>query len=225
MKLKSSIIAACIAKILAEDQPKGRKINQTKSMLSIRLGITEQDAKDLVKNYGCYCYPQSSTQVGPAFNYHGDPLDELDSLCKKLYRAQKCIDIDSDEGNFFKPCTTDMAYAYTDDGLGNIVCLDEDSQNDVKAQTRKECKKTMCELEMDFTNRVAELYESGDFVRNEDYYKMGVAAYKLNCKAVIGNGNGSSQNLSCCGEGLSRKTYNPLFTQCCEEQVSSLGSC
>lgn len=194
----------------------GRKLGQTRSMLAIKLGLSEADAKQLLKGYGCFCYTQGQTSVGPAHNFHGQPLDELDQLCKKLYKAEKCINIDSTNGMYPKGCDIMQGTRFTDNGLGDVTC--DDDQN--------KCKIAMCEIENDFSSKVAALVNSG-FVLNPanliDWNDE--AGYRARCPAPgINNGSGPA-DMECCGQGLARTMYNPLITDCCDGKTASPGSC
>jgi len=197
----------------------GRKLGQAKGILSIMLGISEPDAKSFLRNYGCYCYPLMAQKAGPAFNYNGDPVDELDDLCKKLYRAQKCIDIDVADGVYETACDVEQGYGFFQKD-GDIVCGAEENQD---KDEKVACRINMCELEKDFASKVAALVNSG-FTHTESYKNMNEAQYQATCQKTKNN-SGSETELSCCGEGIARRTYNTITSECCDNRVESLGSC
>jgi hypothetical protein len=199
----------------------GRKLGQTKDILSVITGMSSQNAKNFLRNYGCYCYPLSAQKAGPAFNYNGDPVDELDDLCKKLYRAQKCIDIDVAEGNYETECTLDQGYGFYTDDNGQVVCGAEENQGE--RDDKVACRVDMCELEKDFAEKVAALINSG-YTHNNGFKNMDEAEYQASCPRTQ-NGNNAQVELSCCGTGISRRTYNTITSDCCDNRVESLGSC
>lgn len=220
--MKLSILSVFTVAVFAEEQKGGfRKLNQAKDMLAIKMGITDKEAKVLLRGYGCYCYPQNNNYVGPANGFNGEPVDELDRLCKQLYRAQRCLEIDSNNGEYPKICTVDQAYAYHQDNSGDIICGEENAP--VKQDTRKECKIDMCNLEKDFVAKVSDLFNSG-YSKNGAFDDMSETDYENTCTRLI-NAGGSPTELACCGTGIDRRTFNGLVNQCCNDQVSSLGSC
>lgn len=205
----------------SEDEIPGlRKLGQTKSMLATKLNIPEADAKNLLRGYGCFCYVQGSTSAGPAFKYHGEAVDPLDQLCKDLYKAEKCIGIDSLDGNYRKGCFVDQSTKFSNivnpDGTVSVICNDDQNQ----------CKEDMCNIENDFSSKVAELFNTGYQTNNS--FKIAwqdEAGYKSLCPAPERDDNGGMVAMSCCGKGLDRAIYNPLLSECCNEEISSLGSC
>merc|ERR1712048_385343 len=45
-----------------------------------------------IMKYGCYCFTSDrSSAIGPRFDYHGPPKDDLDAICYRLYKAQNCL--------------------------------------------------------------------------------------------------------------------------------------
>lgn len=230
MKFLSAITLSASA-ILANPTPNddcegpeclGRKLGQTKGMLAHKLGTSEEDANRLVRYYGCYCYSLGSKNVGPQNNFNGEPKDELDALCKKLYRSQKCIGIDNEDGLYDqdKTCDLDSAYQWYTDGNGNVVCEDPNAPK----KNPNACKINNCNLENDFTDKVVALLNSGSFTRNDDFYKWSESEYDQNCQRIPNQGNGG-RDLSCCGNGIDRKSYSVIANQCCNNELVSHGSC
>lgn len=217
-----SIVLAGLAAINAEETaitPAPRKLGQVKDMLAIKTGMSTQDAKNFLRNYGCYCYPLFAQKVG-SLQYNGEPVDELDDLCKKLYRAQKCIQIDVDNGRYEQDCSLDQGYGFFEED-GDFVCGAEENQDQMEKYA---CRINMCELEKDFASKVAALVDSG-FERNLDFRNMDEDSYAASCPRIP-NGGGSDTELACCGNGLARKTYNTLTSVCCDgTRVESFGSC
>lgn len=205
----------------SENGVNGRKLGQTRDMLAHYLDMDQNAAKNFMRNYGCYCYPLASQKVGPAFNYNAEPVDEMDHLCKKLWRAQKCIEIDSTNGVYEKACDVGQAYGmHLNEDTNELICGTEENQSQ---QDKLSCRFNMCELEKDFATKVADLVKSG-YERNQAYKNMNEEEYRNTCERVAGSG--AETELACCGTGLKRKTYNTLTSQCCDgDRVESFGSC
>jgi len=198
----------------------GRKLNQAKDMLAVVHNVSDKEAKNLLRNYGCFCYPQGQNFVGPTNGFNGEPVDELDRLCKQLFRAQRCLQIDSDNGEYPKECNNDQAYAFHLSN-GDVVCGEENASN--KQTVRKDCKIDMCELEKDFVTKVSDLFNNG-YVKNAAFENMSQNDYEATC-ARNSAGGGTQSELACCGAGIERRTYNSVVATCCNNEVSSLGSC
>lgn len=232
MKIKTAILSSYAAYASASSEstdaasstPAPRKMGQTKSMLAVILNMdSDDDAKALIKNYGCFCYPLGRKMVGPTLNFNGDPLDELDQLCKNMYRAQKCITIDAEDGEYKRECETSQGFAWYVDGTGAVQCGNIDDT--AKDRERKACKYTMCEIELDFAHKVASLFSNG-YSRNDDFFRMEETKYLSTCARTDNNGsNGQQQELACCGKGLDRRIFNNLVSDCCNDVVESIGTC
>ena len=158
-----------------------------------------------LNNYGCYCYPVKSNEVGPYQDYKGPPVDELDHLCKKFWISSKCLPEGCDR------TTAAYTYEWQDD---EVVCTDTN-----------ECLKAACELEVDFNDQVAFLITNTDFELNEDEYTTrSTVIYENICDGeakVIGSGPKDH----CCGVGIERKHYNEAIFQCCGDVIVSQGTC
>jgi hypothetical protein len=216
--------------------PGVRNLAMARSMLSeILTGNTLNGedpyklANSLIKEYGCFCYPEGQKTVGSKFNYHGAAVDEVDELCRNLFFKQKCFPIDSENG-FYDGinCETDNRFRWYMDNDTNLpVCGDRQDPN---YYARKPCKMNNCELEREFVIKVAELYQNG-YQANPDYKKMDDASYQAACPAVQGTPTGKSRDLQCCGTGNARRTYDSVIKECCldtngkETGVKIIGNC
>lgn len=186
-------------------------------------------ANSLIKDYGCYCYPDGQKTVGSKFNYHGPALDEVDELCRNLFFKQKCFPIDSANDVYGgNNCETDNRFRwYIDDNTNMPVCGDK---VDVNYYNRKPCKMNNCELEREFVIKIAELYENG-YDTNSAFKRMDDATYQSICPSSNGTPSGKSRDLQCCGTGTSRRTYDSVIKQCCQDQsgtetmVKIIGNC
>ena len=163
-------------------------------------------AKHALDNYGCYCHPVKSKNVGPHGDYNGPPLDELDHLCKKFWQAQRCLSEGCDS-------TTDFEDVW-DPSSSQHACLDTDS-----------CAREVCALEIDFNERVAALLASGAYTQDDNKGTKTEAAYNAICTASNKAVKQGPKN-ACCGNGIERKTFNDIMFDCCSDgSIKSMGTC
>jgi len=213
-----------------------RNLAMARSMLSELLTGKTKNGEDpynlansLIKNYGCFCYPDGQKTVGSRFNYHGAAVDEVDELCRNLFFKQKCFSIDSENGVYKGAnCEVDNRFRwYMDDATNLPVCGD---RQDVNYYNRKPCKMNNCELEREFVIKVAELYENG-YQANPAFKRMSDDEYQNFCPSAVGTPTGKSRDLQCCGTGTSRRTYDSVIKECCvdglgqETGVKIIGNC
>ena len=213
-----------------EFQGLGRNIKTTRDMLTVALnGLTGSDspayvAKILVKNYGCYCFTNGNKIVGSRFNYNGPAVDQLDNLCRNLYNKQKCLYLDAEEGLYNgQNCEATTKFEWYQDINGDIQC---GNPNDPSYVWRRPCKMNNCYLEREFVEGAVAWYTNSNFNMNTDYRNMNDSEYISTCGMGGQGGNGSHQELKCCGEGVERKTFNSLIKECCVDgSVAFIGSC
>jgi len=216
MKLSVLSLSTLIALALAQD---GKKLNNIKNMIPNLTDLTDVEARQFILKYGCYCYQADNRYVGPQNNYNGPGVDALDELCRDLFVAQRCLRIDSDTGKYPKTCDADdyFQWYYAD---GAITC----GREGVPAYAaRNPCQMDNCELEKDFIYKLSGLINSG-FERTDSFARMDDATYATTCTQGAG---GRSRELTseCCGTGVARKTFNSLIYTCCDDTITSLGSC
>merc|ERR1711990_188278 len=188
-------------------------------------------ANSLIKNYGCYCWPDGSKTVSSRFQYSGPGLDEVDKLCRSLYIKQKCLTIDARDGVYNgNDCEANNKFRwYHDSDSNQLFCGDE---FDIGYYERKPCKINNCELEREFVMGVYNLYVNENFEPNSEYKNMSDTEYKDFCPSnkVIGD-TSPDKMLGCCGEGTSRRPFNLIVKECCvndsgdETDVRFVGSC
>ena len=214
----ATTLLAALASASEDENVDGRKMGQTKSILAAILGISDTDAKALIKNYGCYCYPNNQNMVGPlsTTHYNGPAVDDMDAACKALFRSQRCLQFDIAEGTYSKACTVEEGFSYDSDNSSGVEVF-------TCSTSQSACKQAMCEMELDFANTIAGLVNNG-YAKDNQYFKMTNAEYAASCPTGLG-GSGNNTPMQCCGTGLNRKTYNPLIQTCCSEVISSLGTC
>ena len=88
----------------------------------------DQTIKEYLFQYGCYCFPNNFESTKSRFDYNSDSLDEIDELCRNLYRAQKCLKWDFDDGEKF--CDVSLDYVWyrnltkVEEGQDTLNCGD-----------------------------------------------------------------------------------------------------
>jgi len=177
------------------------------------------ETRKMLLKYGCYCFPGSFESSKPRHGYGGPGLDELDNACRDLYRSQKCIVEDFANNN--EECDPEVVYRWFNDN-GQVVCGDE---NDPAYATDplNSCAMQNCNVEREFAFRVKTITQ-GSWVSNPDIYDLQDSNYSNFCPATSSSGSGT-KTTACCGAGLSRKPFNSVVAQCCNNQVESFGSC
>lgn len=219
MKLISSAILALAAVNKAQqgNEVDGKKLQQTNLMLAHILPGAKQDAKDIVFRHGCYCFSRPGGLVGPRNGYHGAPLDELDALCRDLYRSQKCLPAD------IAGCHADQAYPFTKHAGGSVSCgPDPITSPKWASRPNNACKLQTCELELEFANAVNALVDSG-YVADPAVSYIKDADYDAACPAIATGIPPPA--LECCGNGIGRKPFNGVTNQCCNDLIVTPGSC
>ena len=207
-----------------EDNEAERSLWQQSNMLSKVLPDTFPELKDAfqtIYRYGCYCHQAELKMPASRNNYHGPPLDELDSLCRDSFRAQKCLSEEYDR-EFSTEDNTSRTYPwYIDENTNQIVCNNKNKPI-WKDREWNQFRLKNCLIEKEFVENVINLIQNG-YVQNVDYIKMGNWKYNQNCPAAIAVP--PPANNECCGSGLSRKPFNNAVKQCCNEEIVDMGSC
>ena len=205
----------------------GRKLNQIWNMLyHIEPSFnSEPDSRQFILKHGCYCHASGASPVGSRNGYHGAPLDELDALCRDLWRSQKCLNHEESDADDEK-CPTTVAYAFEkngdkDNNDASIACGRASSDRWMN-KDEHQCDIKLCELEKEFAYKVKELIASG-FQRDPSISKIADAEYEQFCP---NNGFAEQrENFACCGEGIGRKPFDPVTKQCCADRITEVGSC
>lgn len=211
-----------------------------------------------VLNYGCYCFIREDTTIpvaervpelaGPLPGFGGQPVDELDKLCRDLYLYQKCIQIDNLNDRYNSPCELNDAYVYITEsatGTGEVACTEEDYKPDTwdftnSRQNVADCTVDLCRGDTSFAKKVVDLYNSGTFRRTPSYFSMvQKGTYESTCQKHSGtsgstggsSGSGSSSTSSggssveshteCCGIGLDRRPFASGHRECCAEDTDA----
>jgi len=167
-----------------------RKLPQIKQMVTHMTDLTLGQVSKIIRNYGCYCYVGKSKLPG-TISGKGNikPLDPLDEACRDLWRAEKCLAVDSENGVYGEKrhCSMKSGYKWHLDEANSIKCGDEDPeirekkrQDGGKNGDEANCKMDLCELEKSFAIRVKKIFDNG-FEKNNDFYKMSESDYNEKC--------------------------------------------
>lgn len=153
----------------------------------------------------------------------------MDKLCLNLYRCHRCTyEFDhpaslSDNND----CTAESRYyTFFNDQTGEIEC---------NKKQNSPCQMSQCECDRSFIEKLANLWTNSDvnrkkdFVYNKYYWKdfkntkrMNTFGYKNTCVSTLENPN---NNDSCCGRPGERRPFSSVVNSCCDDKVSTIGSC
>jgi len=167
--------------------------------------------------YGCHCAVKGPHDLLAGT---GQPLDEVDSACKRHKECIACALKDFDQATcpWWKPYK--MA-AMIDDETNekHLVCQDKPGY----------CKRALCECDAQFAR---DLYEQRMNYNRDNHHRYGDIDVEEQCKAVNRGsfgagqaGKGVTAEHQCCGNNPQRFPYNPAKNECCDGKISGLGSC
>lgn len=186
-------------------------------------------SRQVLFKHGCYCFPDRDGIARPRNGYHGPGVDELDNLCRDLYRAQKCLK--EEEVYNGEECELIQDYAFWRKDDGTIECgkWSEKTKDSWKTRPENQCAYKNCLLEREFVYQVEALLKSGFDVENSPVKNLNDGPeYEAVCPTGANGGNNvriEPENIACCGNDLNRRPYNNLVQKCCDGEVSSFGSC
>ena len=205
-----------------------RSLWQQANMLSKLLNSkfpTVSTAWDYLMQYGCYCHQVGEKMPTSKLGYHGPALDELDELCRKSYRAQKCLENEFErEFDMADPISLKYPW-YLNNTTNEIICNLEKFPNWANKKSNQFRLKN-CEIEKEFVLEVIDLIENKGYERNMDFHNLGTNRYRKVCKYDTPlNPRNLYDNKECCGVGLTRKPYDSVLAQCCGNEIVNLGSC
>lgn len=237
--MKKSIIYSIVASSLASlataddnnsiDSPTNRFLYQSFEMLAIlEPSLSDDQARDFILKHGCYCFPggfKGESRARPRFGYHGAPLDELDSLCKDLWKSQKCLR--EEEIYLGEECDIEDNFPWFVDGNGDVQCGQEDEWPGWEDKPHNQCKYKNCLLELEFARNVKTLIDNG-YTQDpaNPIIHINDGKYLDFCPVVNDSGN-SGLTDACCGFGTKRKSYNSLVKECCAvtQELKPIGNC
>lgn len=170
----------------------------------------------MVENYGCHCFIDNSRIPGGK----GPPVDQQDSLCRKLSQCHSCVSLDYQ--NHKKKCDPDVGnYRYTIDGTLKTISCDDQKNKDP-------CKRNACECDRNFALEFAKIWDDSTYNRyfwkNKFNIKAGTPTFDMDSTCQV-TSFGSPKN-QCCGSYPERKPFNSVLYDCCADgSVKSVGSC
>lgn len=213
----------------AEEDLGPRKFNSIVGMAhsQITTNLSKNDFGDRINKYGCHCFPGGTKAAGGV----GPAVDALDSLCKKLYKCHKCIQIE------FGADAVDV-----NDGRYTWALNDDGSLNCDRNQNNP-ARKALCQCDVAYAESMKTLWDDDNF--NEYYWlnnrhsrREDTFDYDSTCVAA-GNGGGQAAD-SCCGDSFPNKepfdstqraccastVYNIFTQECCNDGgIAGIGSC
>lgn len=233
------LLLSLVSKTLTNDieSPDTRKVQHVaKMMFTLDSSQSQDDWQKFIRNYGCYCYVHDGNrkigQRNDLISHPVVPLDAMDEACRAVARAQRCIDIDENNGRFPEnKCHLGSTYKwYHDTNTNTIICNDE---NDPTWAAENTCRTTLCAYEKRLVETVVSLYQDASFNKNMAWHRMDDVTYKATCLKTdsgnsVDNGNRGSQDYDCCGTGVDRRTFNIAVHDCCNGglgPVMDAGSC
>lgn len=168
--------------------------------------------------YGCHCMVNGPTDL---LSGHGQPVDEVDSACK---RHQECIscamkDFGADVCPWWKPYKMS---AMVDDVTNekHFICQDEPGF----------CKRSLCECDAQLAR---DLYSEREHYDRDNHHRYGSFS-KDQCRSV--NRDTGNESISgekqvkmeghmCCGANPKRVPYSVNKQDCCNNQLEAIGTC
>ena len=223
--------------MMASAQP--RKLQIIKSMLMSLTDLTNNQINQILKDYGCFCYVGGQKTTGNLHNIYNSakPVDQLDQICHDLFKAKQCLDIDYrhlQEANSTQACDADSGYKWYTKNIDNrveIVCGNRENHDRMSA-----CKRSLCEMEREFVYKIKDLLIEQNYQKDPRFYRMSEEDYHQTCMRSVTSDKYSEDPLlqlgkelaqiSCCGAGLNRRSYNGLSRDCCPDgQIKNIGLC
>jgi len=170
--------------------------------------------------YGCHCMVNGPTDL---LSGHGQPVDEVDSACK---RHQECItcamkDFGADVCPWWKPYKMSaMVDDVTDEKY--LICQDIEGF----------CKRSLCECDAQLAR---DLFSERENYDRDNHHRYGTFD-KNQCRAVnrgtYDNVSGQGQDVKdemnkhmCCGKNPKRGPYAVKKQECCNDQLEAIGTC
>ena len=194
--------------------------NSQQNCRSGEVGCGSMFNLDAIWQYGCFCNFGTEWQKS-----HGQPMNEIDSICKRLYQCYKCATIDGrQEGNECNPATQQYSVPVIRDVNtdGSYVACNQMNTNDL-------CKIRTCCCDLNFAKDLLEFFFSGQILDPDLKHSNGFSMDE-SCPTCSGPWCKQGEK-QCCGDYPERypyntkngdraccwtKTYNTNKLQCCE---------
>jgi len=198
---------------------KMRKFDTLKKMIAY---LDNSPRPDFGKSchYGCHCLVDGMDDILAGY---GQPVDEIDSACKRYKQCVKCAltDFGTEVCPWYKPYKM-TAMVDTETGEKHLVCMDKAGY----------CKNALCECDAQLAKDMAANKSS----YNKDFHsRYGGFNREDECRNNSHGGTGGNggtgykgegrEEQVCCGEFPQRFPYSPSKYQCCDSKISSFGTC
>jgi len=200
--------------------------------------IGGRDELTLYEPYGCHCSiqaVQTNAYLNPQGYTPGDlwltgdlmagssqPLDEIDSACKRHKDCLACAMAESDGTCHW------WQYPY------NIIVTSPFEENFQATchDTPGSCKRSVCECDVQLARDFYELRETYNKNNkhahgNIDTDQVCKSSHRGDANSVPENGGSSGTSVAkqCCGSYPKRFPYNAEKAMCCDGTIDSIGSC
>jgi hypothetical protein len=182
----------------------------------------------MLLNYGCHCFPDSGRSM-KAVAGQGPPQDDYDSLCRKLARCHRCIEMDWPESISLDWDTNNGRYRYQIGSDGSITCNGNADPE----------KSALCECDAEFARELGSTWQDDKFNRtlwdnknNNDFTlesefvctKNGNQLNDECCGSYPNRMPFSSDSIECCAVG--NGIFNVAFQECCADgSIVNIGQC
>lgn len=194
---------------------------------------------DSIDGYGCWCYFDDAHGSG-----RGTPQNRVDEFCKGLHDGYSCVIVDDKNDECGNPweIVYESATGFGGQPGGNT---DDDFRAALKRRCinanrgSNKCKWRTCVVEGNFIISFFEAFL--DSVGFDPSLKHSLNNFdpKLECSSLPNPGPSHSRTRECCGSYPTRfpyftagdkkccggVTYNSNVNECCDKQVTSLGTC
>ena len=174
--------------------------------------IDQAEISQKLQNYGCHCFQEMNDLV----RGQGPPVDELDNLCKKLFKCHQCVNKIDYPG---EGCEFTSSYKYQQ--VPELFCE--------PVGTNTACQKEQCECDLKFAEELAELWVGDDWEFNNFYWKQRKNVKKnptFDKEAVCYQSGSAEETDKCCGQPGSRVPYNSDLRECCTDgKLRGFGAC
>lgn len=219
---------------VTREESRKKKLKQVLKMVYYLQADNSAEALEKYLYYGCYCFPDGSTRL---FSGYGEPIDEVDRVCKAFQTCYRCVGIDYGQ----EECINTRGYAFQgnenkETGQKQLICKDNGKGE------ASQCSRAQCECDKQLAIELAEMEiawnpmnqgsKYGMFERQTQCAAQERAAIETDTiepkccgyypKRTPYAYNGPNGIRNCCGS----KTYDPNMLECCPGDVlQSLGTC
>jgi len=182
------------------------------------------DSNEMFADYGCYCLPSQAYTADANWIGKGTPVDEIDTLCKKLLTCYGCI------ANSNNKCFATSPYSLKSTNDGALSCGNDASS----------CKGSLCQCDIDFASELAAVGSTWNkkFSKKFGFNRQKVCSSGkqpslLSITSYNDPGSRSSvrdntelDSVQCCGRGLRSVIYHSSRQECCKDgSTRAIGTC